>query len=105
MKIKNLLEDLKRYFVATRKCGHTQAMLQVAQNVDSVVILTASVKHSIQLKKQAPKSTRITLDTPNALRGLCQPLLIDNEAMELIIRGALEEIERLERRVAELTSP
>jgi hypothetical protein len=104
MNTKQRLEDLRNYYAATRQCGHTTAMVRGAQNVDTVAILAASQDHARTLKQMAPKADCISLYAPTALRGMRKPLLVDNHTMHVLLSDALQEIERLEKRVSDLSN-
>lgn len=104
MNTKQRLEDIRNYYMTARQCGHTTAMVKGAQNVDSVAILAASHDHARILKQLAPNADCISLYTPTALRGMRRPLLVDNHTMHVLLSDALQEIERLEKRVSDLSN-
>jgi hypothetical protein len=104
MNTKQRLEDLRNYYATTRQCGHTTVMVRGAQNVDTVAILAASHNHARILKQLAPKADCISLYATTALRGMRKPLLVDNHTMHVLLSDALEEIERLEKRVSDLAN-
>jgi hypothetical protein len=104
MKTKELLQTLKDYYMATRQCGHTTAMIRGVQNVDNAAILATTCDHAKTLKRIAPNVDVIPMYSHHALRGMRKPLVLDNMTMEQILAEALHEINRLEKQVSDLAN-
>ena len=82
--------------------GHTTAMLRGANNVDGCCILVDSHRMGEYLKKQSPNIIPVTLDSHD-LRGRKSPLLLDNGVIGSLLSESINEINRLESKVAELS--
>lgn len=98
--IKETLKSLSHYFLVNRGVGHTNAVLEGAKNVPNATILTLDRRTQDDLGDAAPNSLSIALHKLDYLRGMNNPLVIDNGALTYIFSAAVEEIERLEGELA-----
>jgi hypothetical protein len=103
MNTKQTLQTLLSYYTATRKIGHTRAMLAGAQNTDGCLILTGVDDIALTPPKGA-SCVNVVYDD-NLVQhfvGVRKPMLVDNSAIEHILRTSLAEITRLETHVKRL---
>jgi len=99
MNIKDKLFELIAYYHATRCVGHTTGMLEGANYTDNALILTHNKNMADHIEKLigSPKSVSVgTINSPHMVRGFSRPLFIDNAALMMLFKEALQEIERLE---------
>lgn len=104
MNIKDKLKELICYYQTTRCVGHTTGMLEGANYTDKALILTHDTNMANQVKQLigSPKSVVVnSINSPHMVRGFKRPLFIDNAALMVLFKEALNEIEQLEQRASE----
>jgi hypothetical protein len=105
MEIKNKLEILVNYFTSNRGVGHTDTILNGVLNKDKPVIFITghelSSRHFKSFIKKTDKCVAIH-SLKYSLLGHRDPLVIDNEALSILFREALREINEIENKYANL---
>ena len=96
MNIKSILSGLAAYLHASRRVGHTTAMIRGAQNTENVVVLAHTHSYASQLQKLVPGAKVVSMHSIESLRGRHSPLVVDNSALWDICQSASDEIERME---------
>ena len=87
MKIKTKLQELITYYEVTRGVGHSRIL---HDGIDSSL-------DAILIKMRGPNTkNNISINSLNRLRGRKNPLALDNSVLYYLLKGALEEINRLE---------
>ena len=94
MNTKPTLEELVRYYDATRGVGHTCATLYGIGDKGAIVI-AHNQSYANHLKRTTGVET-VSIHDLNALYGRCAPLVIDNAALREIFANSAAEIQRLE---------
>jgi len=97
-----ILLNLHRYFLQTRQCGHTTALVRGAENVDAKVLVHSLgmkdiLKKVSKNKKDLDTITFSDLNNGSILAGFKKPLVIDNATMTILLKYALERIAHLEK--------
>ena len=103
MHIKDKLHELICYYDITRRAGHTHGMLEGANYIDNPLILTHDTQMATHIKKllRSPKGVVVkSINSPSCLRGFRRPLFIDNAALMVLFKEAVNEIKRLEHRAS-----
>lgn len=107
MNIKETLFSLIGYYVTTPGIGHTFVMLNGAAHTNAT-ILVPTLRHSRQIAMDALVSRSdlnkkfVSLQNLDRLRGLNNPLAIDNSALLSIFSQSLKRIEELEQEIQQL---
>jgi hypothetical protein len=96
MNIKRILSGLAAYLHASRRVGHTTAMIRGAQNTENVVVLAHTHFYASRLQGLIPGAKVVSMHSIESLQGRHSPLVVDNSALWDICQSALSEIERLE---------
>lgn len=98
MKIKDKLKTLCNYYNFTRKVGHTTLLRKGTDNFEEDKLILAYNKHCHTHLNQPPDNV-VSLSNLNSLRDKRTPLVIDNDALSMILADSLNEIERLEAEI------
>jgi len=102
MNAKKQLIALGQYFDSARQVGHTTAMMDGAKNADCL-ILAHNQAGADFIKTLKPKGKVVAFPAiDRELKGQRKPMLLDNAAVVAVVQTALGEIERLERKIADM---
>lgn len=104
MNIRNILSGLAAYLHASRRAGHTTAMIRGAINTEHVVVLAHTHAYASQLQRLIPGAKVISMHSIELLRGRQDPLVVDNSALCDICYSALAEIGRMEDHMRKLSN-
>lgn len=86
--------QIVEYLAASRGVGHTRAVMEGADNVESHVMFSNSRIARIITDRGVPTRAKwITLDAADVLRGSRLPLVLDNSALAVLLEGLLAEID------------
>ena len=105
-KAKNTLETIGHYYGTVRRVGHTHTAIEGLKDSEKAIFVVGSEKSSQFFKNLLPKGVRtVSINAINpSLRGHNSPLIFDNEATFQLCRMALEEINRLEKKLEDIES-
>jgi hypothetical protein len=98
--IKEQLKAVADYLEVNRQVGHSKTLSLGLNNSPDALVLV----HNLACKKDFPRIEQerlISLASLDRLRGERAPLVIDNAAMWLLMRDAVETIESLEKKLAD----
>ena len=95
MDILEKLKEIVTYYNSTRQTGHTTTMLIGGVYAgEKCLIVTHSDMMGIELQRMTEqKLNTISINSPTFLRGYNKPLLFDNEALIVLFKKAIDEIE------------
>jgi hypothetical protein len=83
------------YITSRKQVGHTYTMLNGAVNNDCLVMVpTRRIGDVLGLGVKA-----ISLNELPKLYGTAKPLVIDNSALEILLQGALDEVNSLRQEI------
>ena len=94
MNTKQTLEELVRYYDATRGVGHTCTALY-GIGAQGAIVIAHNQTYANHLKQTTGVET-VSIHDLNALCGRGAPLIIDNAALREIFANSAAEIQRLE---------
>lgn len=103
--VRDALEEIQTYYEVTRKRGHTHGMLCGANNIENPVILSSTnecAKHLKSTKVTNHSAITRSIYGASPLRGMNRPLFLDNDALWVLCRDAVKEIDKLRSEVAQL---
>lgn len=109
--IKETLQELVNYYDLTRGAGHTHGMMNGVKNTTDSLVMAHNTSFADGLRKTLPvniaKSKNISfvsIQSNKSLRGRKSPLFIDNAALHMIFKKALNQFNDLEMENIKLLS-
>ena len=97
------LQALREYLQRTRGVGHTRALVRGANYEEGVLVLGGDMTGAARLRETIgpvnPTAEFLAWSAlqPWMLQGYERPLLLDNQALEMLVHDALLEIDLLRR--------
>lgn len=101
MKTLKKLEELLTYYTINRKVGHTTLLKEGTKNHQGKKFVLCHCKRDYQFLEVKPEEV-ISVENIEALRGCNTPLILDNDAMIVILSESIKKINELKEENKEL---
>lgn len=96
MNIRQKIGEIRDYFIHNRYVGHSQLVKKMAAAMDDAIVICSCAEQTHHFKNA------ISMYNLSPLRGQNKAMLLDNHTTIILLSGALDNMEHLEREIRRL---